>query len=170
MFINTQDNYHHVQGMNTLMLEKQIRDWWFLSAALLFPARRRRFFQPDDGHPRLCLCQCFEQPADHAPARIGYFQSGQPVHAAGLFEPFARHAKRMDTRGSFWQQHSRSGIGRKCSRQFQLGQIQIQQDVNLRSRKFLSPCFSQKRDSSRKASANFNRKIPLSLCARPTPA
>ena len=27
----TQDKYHHVQGMNTLMLQKQIRDWWFLS-------------------------------------------------------------------------------------------------------------------------------------------
>src|ERR1700690_3659900 len=27
----TQDNYHHVQGMNTLTLQKQIRDWWFLS-------------------------------------------------------------------------------------------------------------------------------------------
>ena len=27
----TQDNYHHVQGMNTLMLEKQIRDWWYVS-------------------------------------------------------------------------------------------------------------------------------------------
>ena len=31
-FVQTQDKYHHVQGMDTLMLEKQIRDWWFLSA------------------------------------------------------------------------------------------------------------------------------------------
>jgi len=28
----TQDNYHHVQGMNTLMVEKPIYDWWLLSA------------------------------------------------------------------------------------------------------------------------------------------
>ena len=27
----TRDDYHHVQGMNTLTLEKPIRDWWFLS-------------------------------------------------------------------------------------------------------------------------------------------
>ena len=27
----TQDQYQHVQGMNTLTLQKQIRDWWFLS-------------------------------------------------------------------------------------------------------------------------------------------
>jgi hypothetical protein len=27
----TRDKYNHVQGMNTLTLEKQIRDWWYLS-------------------------------------------------------------------------------------------------------------------------------------------
>jgi hypothetical protein len=32
----TQDNYHQVQGMNTLMLEKQIRDWWFLSGGYYY--------------------------------------------------------------------------------------------------------------------------------------
>lgn len=32
----TQDKYHHVQGMNTLMLEKQIRDWWFLSGGFYY--------------------------------------------------------------------------------------------------------------------------------------
>lgn len=31
-FARTQDDYHHVQGMDTLMLEKQIRSWWFLTA------------------------------------------------------------------------------------------------------------------------------------------
>jgi len=30
------DNYHHVQGMNTLMLQKQIRDWWFLSGGCYY--------------------------------------------------------------------------------------------------------------------------------------
>ncbi len=33
---STTDNYHHVQGMNTLMLEKQIRDWWFLSGGYYY--------------------------------------------------------------------------------------------------------------------------------------
>ncbi len=32
LFINTQDSYHHVQGMNTLGLDKQLRDWWYLSS------------------------------------------------------------------------------------------------------------------------------------------
>jgi hypothetical protein len=30
------DRYHQVQGMNTLMLEKQIRDWWFLSGGYYY--------------------------------------------------------------------------------------------------------------------------------------
>jgi Planctomycete cytochrome C len=33
---STQDNYQHVQGMNTLMMEKQIRDWWFLSGGYYY--------------------------------------------------------------------------------------------------------------------------------------
>jgi hypothetical protein len=32
----TQDHYQHVQGMNTLMLEKQLRDWWFLSGGFYY--------------------------------------------------------------------------------------------------------------------------------------
>jgi mono/diheme cytochrome c family protein len=35
-FINTQDNYHHIQGMNTFTLEKQIRDWWLLSGGIYY--------------------------------------------------------------------------------------------------------------------------------------
>ncbi len=30
-FINTRDHYRQVQGMDTLVLEKQIRDWWFFN-------------------------------------------------------------------------------------------------------------------------------------------
>ena len=33
---DTPDHYHQVQGMNTLMLEKQIRDWWFLSGGYYY--------------------------------------------------------------------------------------------------------------------------------------
>ena len=35
-FVNTQDNYQSTQGMDTLMLEKQIRDWWFLSGGFYY--------------------------------------------------------------------------------------------------------------------------------------
>jgi hypothetical protein len=35
-FINTRDDYHHVQGMNTLMFEKPVRDWWLLSGGFYY--------------------------------------------------------------------------------------------------------------------------------------
>jgi len=35
-FITTADNYRQVQGMNTIMLEKQLRDWWFLSGGFYY--------------------------------------------------------------------------------------------------------------------------------------
>jgi hypothetical protein len=35
-FVNTQDNYHSTQGMNTLTLEKQIRDGWFVSGGFYY--------------------------------------------------------------------------------------------------------------------------------------
>jgi mono/diheme cytochrome c family protein len=35
-FINTRDDYHHVQGMETLMFEKPVRDWWLLSGGFYY--------------------------------------------------------------------------------------------------------------------------------------
>ena len=35
-FIDTRDNYRHVQGMNTLNVEKQIRDWWMVSGGFYY--------------------------------------------------------------------------------------------------------------------------------------
>jgi hypothetical protein len=34
--INTRDDYHHVQGMNTFMFEKPVRDWWLLSGGFYY--------------------------------------------------------------------------------------------------------------------------------------
>ncbi len=35
-FINTRDTYRHVQGMDTLTLEKQLLDWWFLDGGFYY--------------------------------------------------------------------------------------------------------------------------------------
>ena len=35
-FVNTRDHYHSTQGMNTLTLEKQIRDWWLVSGGFYY--------------------------------------------------------------------------------------------------------------------------------------
>ena len=34
--INTHDDYHHVQGMDTFTIERQIRDWWFLNGGFYY--------------------------------------------------------------------------------------------------------------------------------------
>lgn len=35
-FITTKDNYRQVQGMDTLVLEKQLRDWWLLNGGFYY--------------------------------------------------------------------------------------------------------------------------------------
>jgi hypothetical protein len=35
-FINTQDKYRQVQGMNTATVEKQLQDWWFLNGGFYY--------------------------------------------------------------------------------------------------------------------------------------
>ncbi len=35
-FISTRDQYHSTQGMNTLLVEKQVFDWWYLSGGFYF--------------------------------------------------------------------------------------------------------------------------------------
>jgi hypothetical protein len=35
-FVTTKDNYRSTQGMDTLTLEKQMRDWWFLSGGFYY--------------------------------------------------------------------------------------------------------------------------------------
>jgi mono/diheme cytochrome c family protein/predicted HicB family RNase H-like nuclease len=35
-FINTRDDYHHTQGMETLMFEKPLYDWWLLSGGFYY--------------------------------------------------------------------------------------------------------------------------------------
>lgn len=35
-FVVTGDNYRQVQGMNTIVLEKQVRDWWFVNGGFYY--------------------------------------------------------------------------------------------------------------------------------------
>ena len=35
-FVSTRDNYHDLQGMNTVTLSKQLRDWWYLSGGMCY--------------------------------------------------------------------------------------------------------------------------------------
>jgi hypothetical protein len=35
-FVTTQDSYHDIQGMNTVTVNKQVRDWWYLSGGMYY--------------------------------------------------------------------------------------------------------------------------------------
>ena len=50
-FLNTQDSYNDVQGLNTLMVNKQVLDWWHLSTGLYYSnlSGTDFFNQPQNG-------------------------------------------------------------------------------------------------------------------------
>ncbi len=91
----TSDGYHHVQGMNTLMVEKQLRDWWFLSGGYYYSRLEASDYFSQSNSPN------FEgvDPSAWNSGKITLrhesqiFSRGQHFPATGRFELLARHAK-----------------------------------------------------------------------------
>jgi hypothetical protein len=79
----TQDDYHHVQGMNTLMLEKQIRDWWFLSGGYYYSRLEGSDFFNQTNSPN------FEgnDPSSWSSGRITLRRESEIFSVASLFTP-----------------------------------------------------------------------------------
>ena len=79
----TQDDYHHVQGMNTLMLEKQIRDWWFLSGGYYYSRLEGSDFFNQTNSPN------FEgnDPSSWSSGRITLRRESEIFSVANLFMP-----------------------------------------------------------------------------------
>lgn len=98
----TRDNYSHVQGMNTFTVEKQIRDWWMVSAGLYYS--------------HLSGNDYFNQTAGPA---FGYTLNSQRItlnreseifSAASLFTPLECLPLSLGTQNA-WTQESGSGAG-----------------------------------------------------------
>ncbi len=79
----TQDDYHHVQGMNTLMLEKQIRDWWFLSGGYYYSRLEGSDFFNQTNSPN------FEgnDPSSWNSSRITLRRESEIFSVASIFTP-----------------------------------------------------------------------------------
>jgi len=79
----TPDDYHHVQGMNTLMLEKQIRDWWFLSGGYYYSRLEGSDYFNQTNSPN------FEgnDPASWSSGRITLRRESEIFSVASLFTP-----------------------------------------------------------------------------------
>ena len=92
-FVNTQDNYQSTQGTDTLMLEKQIRDWWYLSGGFYYSKLEGSdFFNKNTISTAVPSGKLSSQQIT-LDQQSGNFQRGQLVHAADLFDFLARHAK-----------------------------------------------------------------------------
>ncbi|HUA69348.1 MAG TPA: hypothetical protein VMA13_12435, partial [Candidatus Saccharimonadales bacterium] len=80
---HTSDDYHHVQGMNTLMLEKQLRDWWFLSGGLYCSRLEGSDFFSQTNSPQFQ----FNDPSSWNSDRITLRRQSEIFSLASIFMP-----------------------------------------------------------------------------------
>jgi len=81
----TQDSYHHVQGMNTLMLEKQIRDWWFLSGGYYYSRLEGSDVFNQTNSPKFELL--LPEPSSWTSSEITLRRESEVFSVASLFLP-----------------------------------------------------------------------------------
>jgi hypothetical protein len=79
----TQDDYHHVQGMNTLMLEKQVLDWLFLSGGYYYSKLDGNDFFSQTNSPNFTGTS----PTSWASSEITLDRDSQIFSVAGLLLP-----------------------------------------------------------------------------------
>jgi hypothetical protein len=80
-FFNTQDNYQSTQGMNTLMLEKQIYDWWFFSGGF--------YYSKLEGSDFFNQTSFLGAPGSLASQQITLGRQSEIFSVASLFTPLA---------------------------------------------------------------------------------
>ncbi len=108
-FINTQDKYQSTQGMDTFMLEKQIRDWWLLSGGFYYSKLEGSdFFNQTTLSPSLAVPN-----GQLSSQQITLGQQSEIFSVASLFAPLTYLTFSLGTQNEwttengFWQQHSR---------------------------------------------------------------
>jgi hypothetical protein len=82
---STRDDYHHVQGMNTLTLEKQIRDWWFLSGGYYYSRLEGSDFFSQTNSPKFELF--VTEPSSWSSGKITLRRESEVFSLASLFLP-----------------------------------------------------------------------------------
>src|ERR1022692_3681302 len=84
--VNTRDNYQSTQGMDTLMLEKQIRDWWFLSGGFYYSKLEASDFF---NQTTAIYSQFFNATNQLSSQQITFGQQSEIFSIASLFTPLA---------------------------------------------------------------------------------
>lgn len=131
---HTSDHYHHVQGMNTLMLEKQLRDWWFLSGGLYYSRLEGSDFFSQTNSPN------FEgiDPSSWNSDRITLRRQSEIFSLASLFLPLDYLSFSVGTQNE-WTRDEGFGssipdfeIGNNNSASGNYDEFQASQNANLR--------------------------------------
>lgn len=81
-FINTRDKYDSIQGMDTLVVEKQIRDWWFLSGGAYYSRLRG-----NDYFSQTTAIPAFDFSSTLASQKIILKRESEIFSVANLFAP-----------------------------------------------------------------------------------
>ena len=82
---STSDNYHHVQGMNTVMLEKQLFDWWFLSGGYYYSRLEGSDFFSQTNSP--AFNPVVIEPSSWTGGEITLRRESEVFSVANLFRP-----------------------------------------------------------------------------------
>jgi hypothetical protein len=81
-FITTKDDYHSTQGMNTLTLEKQMRDWWFVSGGFYYSK-----LEADDFFNQTTAIPAFDFNSTLSSSQITFHRESEIFSVASLFTP-----------------------------------------------------------------------------------
>jgi hypothetical protein len=83
-FVNTRDDYRQVRGMDTLVLEKQIRDWWFLNGGFYYS-----HLSGSDFFNQTTAIPAFDFNSALSSQRITLSRESEIFSVASLFTPLA---------------------------------------------------------------------------------
>jgi hypothetical protein len=133
---STSDSYHHVQGMNTLMLEKQLRDWWFLSGGLYYSRLEGSDFFSQTNSPG--FNSLITEPSSWNSDRITLRRQSEIFSVASIFLPLDCLSFSVGTQNEWTRDEGFGGsipdfeLGTNNSANGDYDEFQAAQDANLR--------------------------------------
>ena len=98
--INTRDDYHHVQGMDTLTVERQIRDWWFFNGGFYYSyLSGSDFFNQTIAIPAFNFSHAFSS------QQITLSRESEIFSVANLFSPLSYLTLSLGTQNEWTREH-----------------------------------------------------------------
>ena len=102
-FVNTRDQYRQVQGIDTLMLEKQLRDWWFFEGGFYYS-----HLSGSDYFNQVTAIPAFDINSPLSSQKITLSRESEIFSVANLFTPLSYLALSLGTQNEWTRE---SGFG-----------------------------------------------------------